>query len=153
MIFVSSVTSKLASRWAFQLNIPLQILKQKNKKPRRVFPQSAAIFSSWVCNPAVYLMFSHRSGGFTGPSYPFTGGTVACWERSAAWHLWRMSWGNKGWVLLQPVLRVCRLRSWQINNWVFPRDSRLIDTNEFYQRGLKIAPWWGTLMEKISLAH
>lgn len=26
------------------------------------------------------------------------GGTAACWERSAAWHLWKRSWGSKGWV-------------------------------------------------------
>lgn len=26
------------------------------------------------------------------------GGTAACWGRSVAWHLWKRSWGSKGWV-------------------------------------------------------
>lgn len=26
------------------------------------------------------------------------GGTAACWGRNVAWHLWKRSWGNKGWV-------------------------------------------------------
>lgn len=28
----------------------------------------------------------------------FAGGTAACWGRNAAWHLWKRSWGSKGWV-------------------------------------------------------
>lgn len=26
------------------------------------------------------------------------GGTAACWGRNVAWHLWKRSWGSKGWV-------------------------------------------------------
>lgn len=27
------------------------------------------------------------------------GGTAACWERNAAWHHWKRSWENRGWVV------------------------------------------------------
>ena len=52
------------------------------------------------------LVWSLLGGSRPGPSLSHSwlmwillsaGGTAACWGRSAAWHLWKRSWGNKGW--------------------------------------------------------
>lgn len=38
------------------------------------------------------------------------GGTAACWGRNVAWHLWKRSWGSKGWVPTKANKYICILR-------------------------------------------
>ncbi len=109
LIFISCAASKLPVKVGVLIKHRASYLKNIKSSPtdcsHRASPYST--HGSTSCSLFDVLLWIRCPGWwFHKPFFLFTGGTVACWERSVAWHLWKMSCGNKGWVLLGP-LRVC----------------------------------------------
>lgn len=106
LIFVSCATSKLPVKVGFLIKHWASYLKNIKSSPtdrsHRVSPYST--HGSDSCGLFDVLPWIRCLGWwFHNPFFLFSGGTVACWERSVAWHLWKMSCGNKGWVFLRPL--------------------------------------------------